>query len=445
MITSGGGFEQAVIEQLMACDPVVQEYRAFFELFDWDVVPERDESRPWPGSAPHTEKAYVKALLVKQCERLEYITNLRAFLMKHPLLVLELGFRVVVDATQPYGIDLQRSVPSDRWLRHKQQTVPNAVLHALFQATVHALQAEIPALGEIVAIDTKHIYAWVKANNPREFVKARYDPAQQPSGDADCRLGVKRSSNQADSDGHGAVQKEYLWGYGSGAVAATDPDYGDVVLAEYTLPFNEADATYFDPLYQRLVATLGFRPHFAAADAAFDAWHIYQPFAEVGGFAAIPLNLRGHAKPTLGPNGFHRCPHGLEMAPAYPYDHSNGYRAQLLRCPLLFPEKSERSCDHEQFAKGIGCVKHINIELGGWMRITLERQSDSYKQVYRQRTSVERINSQAKDLGIETPKVRNYRSVANLNTLTYLVINARALRRTRRVNAKKRGPCDTLC
>jgi hypothetical protein len=127
MITSGGGFEQAVIEQLMACDPVVQEYRAFFELFDWDVVPERDESRPWPGSAPHTEKAYVKALLVKQCERLEYITNLRAFLMKHPLLVLELGFRVVVDATQPYGIDLQRSVPSDRWLRHKQQTVPNAV------------------------------------------------------------------------------------------------------------------------------------------------------------------------------------------------------------------------------------------------------------------------------------------------------------------------------
>lgn len=41
MITSGTVFEQAVIEQLMACDPVVQEYRAFFELFDWDVVPER--------------------------------------------------------------------------------------------------------------------------------------------------------------------------------------------------------------------------------------------------------------------------------------------------------------------------------------------------------------------------------------------------------------------
>lgn len=202
------------------------------------------------------------------------------------------------------------------------------------------------------------------------------------------------------------------------------------------MPFNEADSTYFDPLYERLVPTLGFRPHFATADAAFDAWHIYQPFAEVGGFAAIPLNLRGHPQPAFGPNGFHLCPRGFEMVPSYEYDHSNGYRAQILRCPHLFSDHSDHSCDHEQFSKGIGCVKHINIEAGGWMRITLARQSDDYKNVYRQRTSVERINSQAKDLGIERPKVRNYRSVANLNTLTYLVINARALRRIRTQNAK---------
>ena len=52
-----------------------------------------------------------------------------------------------------------------------------------------------------------------------------------------------------------------------------------MVLAEYTLPFNEADSTYFVPLYARLVETIGFRPSFFAADAAFDAWYIYQPFA----------------------------------------------------------------------------------------------------------------------------------------------------------------------
>lgn len=32
MIPSINALEQPIIEQLMACDPVVQEYRAFFRL-----------------------------------------------------------------------------------------------------------------------------------------------------------------------------------------------------------------------------------------------------------------------------------------------------------------------------------------------------------------------------------------------------------------------------
>jgi hypothetical protein len=413
----------------------------FFALLDWNQVPERDESQPWPGSRPHPEKAYVKALLVKKCEKFDYITDLRRFLVKHPLLVMELGFHPVKDNTQPYGFDVAETVPCDRWLRHKQQVMDNDTLQALFKATVHDLQAEIPELGDTPVIDTKHIYAWVKENNPREFVTNRYDPEKQPTGDPDCRLGVKRSKNQDDETGEQTkVEKEYLWGYGTGIMAATHPQYGDVVLAEYTLPFNEADSTYFAPLYERLVATIGFRPRFFAADAAFDAWYIYQPFAEVGGMAAIPLNLRGYPQPKLGPGGFHLCPQGLEMAPSYEYNHPKGYRAQLLRCPKLFPTKTAHACNHKQFAKGIGCVKHINIESGGWMRLQIDRQSDAYKQLYKQRTASERINSQAKDYGIERPKVRNGHSVVNLNTLTYIVINARALQRVRKFKNQARAP-----
>jgi hypothetical protein len=128
------------------------------------------------------------------------------------------------------------------------------------------------------------------------------------------------------------------------------------------------------------------------------------------------------------------------MAPSYEYDHTNGYRAQLLRCPLLFPTKVEQSCDHPQFAKGVGCVKHINIEAGGWMRVRIDRESEAYKQLYKQRTASERINSQAKAFGIERPKVRNYDSVVNLNTLTYIVVNARALQRIRNIKAQARAP-----
>ena len=445
MITSSAELDQRVVAALMACDPVVSEYRAFFELLDWSQVPERDESQPWPGSPPHPQRAYVKTLLVKICEEFEYITGLRTFLVKHPLLVLELGFRPVPDSSQPFGFDVERTVPCDRWLRHKQQTLNNDILQDVLKGTVRDLQAGIPGLGETVSTDVKHIYAWVKENNLKDYVANRYDPARRPTGDPDCRLGVKRSSNQEKPDGQKEERKEFLWGYGTGIVAATNPRYGDVVLAEFTQTFNETDVSYFKPLQQRTVETLTFHPTNLAADAAYDAWYVYQPFAKRGGMAAIPLNPRGHPVPQLGPNDIHLCPRGMEMAPSYEYDHTEGYRAQLLRCPLLFPHPTGQTCDHEQFAKGVGCVKHINIELGGRMRVALDRTSETYKAIYKQRTASERINSQGKALGIERPKVRNINSVRNLNTLTYIVINARALRRVRAVNARARAPTSSLC
>ena len=445
MIPASARFDQRGLVTELDCDSVVQRYRSFFALLDWTQVPERVTERPWPGPAAHPESAYVKALLVKLCEQKAYVTDLRRFLVEHPLLVLELGFQPVLDPSKRYGFDANQTVPCDRWLRHKQQTLDNTILRSLLRETVHALQAEIPGLGETVAVDVKHIYAWVQENNPKAYVTNRYDPERQPRGDPDCRLGVKRSTNQERPDGTTTVRKEYVWGYGTGVVAATDPHYGDVVLADYTQPFNETDPTYYRSLYQRTVATLGFRPKNIAADAAFDAWYVYQDAAEMGGIAAVPLNARGHPAPQLSPNGIHLCPAELEMIRLYEFDHSDGYRAQELRCPLLVPPATGTTCDHEQFAKGVGCVKYINISAGGKMRIALDRQAESYKGIYRQRTAAERINSQAKALGIERPQVRNSASVGNLNTLTYIVIKARALERARTFNARASVPVPALC
>ena len=74
------------------------------------------------------------------------------------------------------------------------------------------------------------------------------------------------------------------------------------------------------------------------------------------------------------------------------------------------------------------------------MRVTLDRDSPLYKAVYQQRTSCERINSQAKGLGIERPLARNIRSVSRLNTLIYITINAKALQRARAINASLLTP-----
>jgi hypothetical protein len=427
-----------------ACAPVVRRYRRFFALLDWSQVTERDAQRRWPGHVPHPRAAFVKALLVKLCEQKAYITDLRRFLVEHPALVLELGFRPVPAAKQPSGFDVQQTVPGARWLRHQQQHLDHGMLRALLAATVPALQAEIPGLGTTVAVDVKHIFAWVQENNPKAYVTQRHDPRRQPPGDPDCRLGVKRSTNQEGPTGRSTVRKEYVWGYGTGLVSATDRRYGDVVLAEWTQPFNEHDVSYYHPLHQQAVATLGQPPTNVAADAAFDAWHVYQTCTQTGGMAAIPLNLRGQAPPARDDQGRPRCATGLTMIPRYQFMHEDGYRVQRYGCPLLVPTPTGQTCDDPHFRSGAGCVTGINLEPGGLMRATLDRNTDAYKTIYRQRTSAERINSQATALGIERPRVRNAQSVHRLNTLTYIVINARALQRARSLNAALPRPLP-LC
>ena len=433
MIPTSPRLDQSTIATLLDLDPVVRDYRAFFSLLDWSPLDQWQAARSPRGRPAHPESAYLKTFLIRIKEGLIYATQLRDFLVKHPLLVIELGFHLILDPTADYGFDVQRTLPGRYWFGEKLRLLDHTLLQDLLAATISAWLQEIPGLGETVSFDVKHLYAWVQENNERAYLTDRYDKTRVLLGDPDCRLGVKRSTNRELADGSTEVKKELLWGYGSGVAAATTPDYGDVVLAEYTQPFNQGDITYFRPLYQQTVVALNQFPTHLTADAAFDAWYVYEAAARHAGIAAVPLNPRTTTRFTT--DGMPLCEKGLLMHPGFDYDHTYGYRARHFRCPLLFPQPIGQTCQHEQFGKGVGCVKNVNQELGGLQRVTLDRHSPLYHALYTQRTACERINSQAKEVGIERPKVRNARSVANLNTFIYLVINARALRRVRSINA----------
>ncbi len=436
MILYSETFDQHTLAKMRQHDPVVVFYRTFFNLIDWSPYTSCSSKPSQRGRPSHPEIAYIKALLVKIVEGKKHITDLRSFLVRHPLLVLELGFIPLLDPKETYGFDIQKTVPSDSWLRNKQRNLDRPLLQALFYGTVRALQKEIPALGETVAFDVKHIYAWVRENNPREHIKDRFCKDRQPAGDPDCKVGVKRSTNQEQPDGSTKVIKEYLWGYGSGIVSAITAGYGDAVIAECTQTFREGDVTYYRYLHQQTVSTLNLFPTNITADAAFDAWYVYEMCAAHGGIAAIPLNQHAHPTFERDTDGVPFCPKKLLMVPTKKFNHTNGYRAQRYQCPLLFPQATGQTCDHKQFAKGVGCVKDINVEKGGLMRVTLDRTHPLYKAIYCQRTSAERINSQAKYEGIERPHVRRIRAVRNINTLTYIIINVRVLQRARSINRR---------
>src|SRR6266702_3031430 len=112
MIPNSRVFDQHTLRLMQDHDPVVQRYRAFFALFQWSMVPDPPIEPSQPGKRPHPQSAYVKALLLKINEGFHHCTQLRRFLVEHPLLVLDLGFRPVLNVGQPYGFDVERTVPT---------------------------------------------------------------------------------------------------------------------------------------------------------------------------------------------------------------------------------------------------------------------------------------------------------------------------------------------
>jgi hypothetical protein len=179
-------FDQSTLAQMRDTDPIVQRYRTRFVLFDWSAID--PPQKRGPGSPAHPKSAYLKAALVRISEYILTTPRWRAYLLDHPLLVLELGFRPHVDLSQPYGFNVTKTVPTVRHLNNMLRSLDPRLLADLFEQSVQALQQEIPGLGEVVAYDVKHIYANVKENNFRAYVEERFKKEQQPANDPDCRM-----------------------------------------------------------------------------------------------------------------------------------------------------------------------------------------------------------------------------------------------------------------
>jgi hypothetical protein len=113
MIPESSLFDQSTMMRMLDADEVVKEYRTFFSFFDWSLVDQWEERQSSRGRPAHPESASIKAFLIRIHEGMLYTSQLRRFLLKHPLLVLELGFHLILDPTASYGFDAHHSVPSE--------------------------------------------------------------------------------------------------------------------------------------------------------------------------------------------------------------------------------------------------------------------------------------------------------------------------------------------
>ena len=418
----------------------------------WEQFPERDLHHAWRfPTIPFG--ALAAAELIRLNENLPSVSHLHQFLVEHPGLIWLLGFPLHPAPNHPLGFNARASLPTPRHLTQMLRHMPNGALQFLLASSAQLILAELveceaPSV-ECVSLDTKHILAWVKENNPKTYVPDRFNKEKQPAGDPDCKLGCKRRHNQWVTPTHNPVAAEtvqvgeYYWGYGSGIVVTKVPNWGEFVLADLTQPFDQGDLTYFFPLMHDVETRLGGKPRFGTFDAAFDAWYVYAYFYRENdpafGFAAVPFSEKGGYKANgrqFASNGSPLCAAGLPMPLRFTFTDRTSCLVEHERgkyvCPLRFPQQVSKTCPahHKNWRKG-GCTAMMPTSIGARLRYTLDRESDEYKLLCRQRTAVERINSQAKALGIERPHLRNGQAIANQNTLIYTLINLRFLQRLR--------------
>lgn len=422
---------------------------------DWDAFPERDLQRNYGyPSTPYS--ALAAACLLKLELGIGSFSRLVNWLAENPSMAWLLGFRSSPGGFIPAWGVAGQDLPDQRHFSRLLHKAPNACFQFLLTSSVQALLCEFSRrsieVPDTISLDTKHILAWVKENNPKAYVESRFDKTRQPAGDPDCKLGCKRRHNRRKAGVEAppptpttyplpadTVQVgEYYWGYASGVAAVKVPGWGEFVLAEMTQPFDRPDVSYFFPLLAVVERRLGRKPRFGTLDAAFDAFYVYEYFHQAGGFAAVPFAEKGKTvHRQFDSTGLPLCAAHLSMPLKLAYrDRTTAiieYERGVYVCPLHFPSPTGKPCptNDEHWAKG-GCTTTLATSIGARLRHQLDRKGDAYKHVYKQRTAVERIFSQAVDLGIERPRLRNAQAIANINTLIYTLINLRLLQRITR-------------
>ncbi len=221
--------------------PVAARYLNLLLPLAWQNFPERGLKAR--GQHTHTLPyvSFVAAYLIKLQEGFRSTDQLCQYLADHPALSWLLGFAVAQQRFIPGACQFQTCLPRTRHFNRLLRTLPNTALQHLLDGLVQQLQAAlrhiVPTFGHTVSLDTKLILAWVKENNPKAYVKERYNPQRQPKGDADCRLSGKRRRNIAPdglptpatnpvAGSSGLARSDYYWGYASGVVATRSAPMG---------------------------------------------------------------------------------------------------------------------------------------------------------------------------------------------------------------------------
>jgi transposase len=383
--------------------PPAVKYEKLFEN-----LPMLQENIHKTGRHSVSRNSLLKALIYKSLRRFPYLADLTFELNNNPSVSGALGFYPLAPA------------PSTERFSSFLHDTKHYELVSVHQQLVQELIKAGVISGNSIAIDSCPIVALVKENNLKTSMADRFDKTKITAGDSDARLGVLIHFPTP-------FKKEvrYFWGYRNHVINDTDTE---LPIWETTKPANVSDIKVARDLIREACSFFNLNIQVVTGDANYDSEDLLKFIInDLKALAVIPHNPRREQHKGYQIKGDKViCEAGLDM---YRKGKMRPKKTGILycqyTCPIIYDKQIQYQhimCPvlHPKFFKGKGCNVLIRMEPS--IRSEIGYDTQEFKELYKKRTSVERIFSRLLAIAMQNPTVRGYNANRNHATIAHISV-----------------------
>ena len=370
-------------------------------------LPMLQENIPKTGRRPVRKNCMLKALIYKSLRRFPYLADLTFELNNNPSVSKALGFYPLAPA------------PSIERFSSFLHDTDHLALCSIHKQLGQELIKAGAISGNSIAIDSCPIVALLKENNLKTSITNRFDKTKIPAGDQDARLGVLIHFPNP-------FKKEvrYFWGYRNHVINDVDTE---LPIWEITKPANVSDIKVAKDLIQEASSFFNLNIQAVMGDANYDSEDLLKFIInDLNALAIIPHNPRREPTGYQLKDGKVICEASLEM---YRKGKMRPKKTGILycqyTCPIIYDKQTRYqhiTCPimHPKFFKGKGCNVLIRMEPS--IRSEIGYDTQEFKELYKKRTSVERIFSRLLAIAMQNPTVRGLNANRNHATIAHISV-----------------------
>jgi len=334
----------------------LNHYDAVFDHLDLSHIKELTHAT---GRKPFSRQAICRALIYGNLERIRTLSE------------LETEFSTNLAIAYKCGFD---NPPSRHRFEEFLHNTPNEILQKVRRKQVKTLISLGVISGKFLSIDSTSVIAWVRENNPKMFLKDKFNKRKFPKGDTDARLGVmivqitpsvkKEQQMELFLSSKTKKQIQFFWGYRNHTIFGS---LSELPVFEVTKQANVAECKMFIPSFKQLKKDFKFKPKGILGDAIHDTEYIRKFVGKsLKSKDFIPINPRSSKQEIkLTPHNTRVCIARFEMYPWGKFKDRGRIRQKFV-CPILHLKhmaKKYPTCpmNHPNFLKG-GCYAYTRVD-----------------------------------------------------------------------------------